>query len=119
MTATEELRRLLDERGVEWTANDGEYVKETCWIYMGELTAAFAEYYDGTTRFACDTWCFNPAQAIDATLRRGTCRNVHEPPRNTAFWPIPHFKCSECGATHISMDYVYYCPSCGAEVVDE
>lgn len=47
-----------------------------------------------------------------------TCHNVHEPPRNTEFWPIPHFKCSECGATHVSMDYVFYCPSCGAEVVD-
>lgn len=68
MTATDELRRLLDERGVEWTANDGEYVKETCWAYMGELTAAFAEYNDGTTRFACDTWCFTPEQAIAATL---------------------------------------------------
>ena len=68
MTATDELRRLLDERGVEWTANDGEYVKETCWTYMCELTAAFAEYNDGTTRFDCDTWCFTPEQAIAATL---------------------------------------------------
>lgn len=73
-SATEELRRMLDERGVEWTANDGEYVKETCWTYMGELTAAFAEYNDGTTRFACDTWCFTPEQAIAATLGSGTCK---------------------------------------------
>lgn len=71
MTETDELRRQLDERGVEWTANDGEHVKETCWPYMGELTAAFAEYDNGTTRFACDTWCFTPAQAIAATLGMG------------------------------------------------
>ena len=35
---------------------------------MGELTAAFAEYDNGTTRFACDTWCFTPEQAVEATL---------------------------------------------------
>lgn len=68
MSATDELRRLLDKRGVEWTANDGEHVKETCWSYMGELMAAFAEYDNGTTRFACDTWCFTPEQAVEATL---------------------------------------------------
>ena len=68
MSATEELRELLNERGVEWTANDGEYVKETCWPYMGELTSAFAEYYNGTTRFVCDTWCFTPEQAVEATM---------------------------------------------------
>lgn len=70
MSATEELRRMLDERGVEYTTNDGEYVKETCWPYMGELAAAFAEYYNGTTRFVCDTWCFTPEQAVEATMGR-------------------------------------------------
>ena len=45
-----------------------------------------------------------------------TCRNVHEPPKDSAFWPAPHFKCSECGAVHVSVDYVFYCPNCGARV---
>ena len=48
-----------------------------------------------------------------------TCHNVHEPPKDTTFWPAPHFKCSECGATHVSMEYVFFCPSCGRKVVDE
>lgn len=48
-----------------------------------------------------------------------TCRNVHEPPRNATFWPAPHFKCSKCGATYVSTDYAYYCPSCGRKVIDE
>lgn len=62
-----------------------------------------------------------PADAIEriATLGVGTCKNIHEPPRNTTFWPTPHFKCSECGATHVSMEYVYFCPNCGRKVVDE
>lgn len=53
-----------------------------------------------------------------ATLGRRKCKNVHEPPKDTPFWPAPHFKCSVCGKTHVSMDYVYFCPNCGAEVVD-
>lgn len=119
MTATDELRRLLDERGVEWDELQSyEGGEMTRWRdSMGRYVTA---YDDGIVAFFDDFyWQPTARQAIDATLGRGTCRNVHEPPRNTAFWPIPHFKCSECGATHISMDYVYYCPSCGAEVVDE
>ena len=53
-----------------------------------------------------------------ATLGRRKCKNVHEPPKDTTFWPAPHFKCSVCGKTHVSIDYVYFCPNCGAEVVD-
>lgn len=110
MSATDELRALLDERGVEYTTSDGEHVKETCWPYMGELMAAFAEYGDGTTRFACDTWCFTPAQAIEATLGRGEC-HVEED-EDTGF-----LVCSECGAVQPDDYTVYYCWCCGAKVV--
>lgn len=48
-----------------------------------------------------------------------TCRNVSEPPESGGFWPSPHFKCSECGCEHVSTDYVYYCPNCGAKVEGE
>lgn len=54
-----------------------------------------------------------------AKLGAGTCHNVHEPPKDGTFWPSPHFKCSECGATHVSMEYVFHCPNCGRKVVDE
>ena len=119
MTATETLRQLLDERGVEWTANDGEHVKETCWPYMGELTAAFAEYDNGTTRFACDTWCFTPEQAIAATLGTGTCK-VKVGSGESAGWWV----CSTCGALFDMVGTLRrdrkprYCPNCGAEVVE-
>ena len=116
MTATDELRRLLDDRGVVWTANDGEHVKETCWPYMGELTAAFAEFDNGTTRFACDTWCFTPEQAIAATLGAGTCRRVrgHRSYRTQGGYRI---ECSECGYGLADRRY-RYCPNCGRRIVD-
>lgn len=47
-----------------------------------------------------------------------TCYNIHESPTNGEFWPSPRFKCSECKVSHVSMDYVYYCPKCGAKVVE-
>ena len=68
MTATDELRRLLDERGVEW---------EDC---KGGST--YVEYKGEAWRFDYDEpfdqlgiVCFSgytPQQAIDATLGRGT-----------------------------------------------
>ena len=46
-----------------------------------------------------------------------TCHNVAEYPED-GFWPSPHFKCDVCGASHVSMEYVYYCPNCGRRVVE-
>ena len=112
MITTVRLRALLNERGVEWTANDGEYVKETCWSYMGELTAAFAEFDNGTTLFACDTWPFTPEQAIAATLGRGECEMEY----------VNDFMSWHCKACDM-MDMAphnpkpCYCKWCGAKVV--
>jgi rubrerythrin len=47
-----------------------------------------------------------------------TCHDVSEPPEDGVFWPTPHFRCSECGATHVSLEYVNYCPKCGRRVVE-
>lgn len=55
-------------------------------------------------------------EVVEMEPGRGACKNVHEPPKDGTFWPSPHFKCSECGATHVSMEYVYYCPNCGRVV---
>ena len=110
MSATDELRAELTKRGVEWKAPSS---------------------YDGSNRYdtvAGGYWFhefdgkitihgLTPAQAIAATLGAGTCHNVHEPPKDTTFWPSPHFKCSECGSTHVSMEYVFYCPNCGRKVI--
>lgn len=118
MTATERVRELLDERGVEWTANDGKYAKETCWTYMGELTAAFTEYNNGTTRFDCDTWCFTPEQAIAVTLGAVTCHEVR-----VHMQIEDEMHCSECGcflgfAGDVGAPPHNYCPNCGRKVVD-
>lgn len=105
MTATDELRRLLDERGVEWRA--GEIMTFT----------DGADYLPTETdRLNVTLFNLTPEQAVEATLGRGTCRLVKE-----------HFGrsgknyrmvCSECH--HIIYDgwqeKPRYCPFCGRKV---
>lgn len=119
MSATERLRELLDERGVEYETyveqpTGFEHVK---WNFNEHGSADFNLEF-GEPWLTMYGVIAGPEQAIAATLGAGTCRNVHEPPKDTTFWPSPHFKCSECGATHVSMGYVFYCPNCGRKVVD-
>ena len=118
-STTERLRQLLDKRGVEWEAlsdqQEGEFtITATRW-HDGEgglLTMCISEPHGDTWDFF---WLPTPEQAVEATLGRGTCRNVYEK---------GHFKCSECGHyTQTRMVYrdgkpadPRYCPNCGRKV---
>lgn len=156
-TATERLRKLLDEQGVEYETNDNMGASETVWLghsaYQltpsaklimhptpedaikatlgGRLTAEQVRectediylegYNDGSVGRGAhleETDWQSVADKLNSVRSCETCRNVHEPPKGCTFWPTPRFKCSECGATHVSMEYVYYCPNCGRKVVD-
>lgn len=116
MTATDELRALLDERGVKWTYDSGTY-----------------RWRSGRHPFPFAAWAFNdelltvsavkvtPAQAVDATLGRVTCRiEAH----------YGEWYCTGCGVMVGTCDPTSelcidgnaielwnYCPSCGREVV--
>lgn len=119
----EELRAELTKRGVPFKSYSMklyDVTMEVGTVYSGNGIDWVAIENPDTHRIIVSNFKdeLTPAQAIAATLGRGTCRNVHEPPKDTTFWPAPHFKCSVCGKTHVSMDYVYFCPNCGAEVVD-
>ena len=103
MTATEELRRLLDERGIEWTHEDGtvNFANDGHWCH------AWA-YSDG--EMCVSMGYFTPAQAVDATLGRGTCRVVSKP---SDMWEC------ECGKAWWHGGEPNFCPNCGREVVFE
>ena len=114
MIATDELRRLLDERGIEYKMHGiigGKAVTwhgSVCnWVALpDENGLAVAVYKDYLT----------PKQAIAATLGRGTCKN--KAPRYL------DFLCSKCGFVHYIDDANCtgdgndwnYCPYCGARV---
>lgn len=132
MTATDELRRLLDERGVEWTAPNSCLRDEmTSWAAGGFYYDAFeVPEPDGTFLLtAAHQDDLTPTQAVEATLGRGTCHDTQEDEER--------FCCSVCGSrSHIATEYrkfdeygnksehflfvdnPRFCPSCGREVVD-
>lgn len=116
MSATDELRRILDERGVEWETNE---TLTDCWTRwnVGNLRCTATEI-NGIFAFTIGN-C-TPEKAIAATLGRGTCRSTTD---DNAWC----FACSECNKSfprsqlHLAHNHgeINYCPNCGARVVDK
>lgn len=127
MSATDELRKLLDERGVEWKSEDclgidGKVVyRYTCWGDGG--SCYYCEPFGaepGTLAATCDFSAIGvtPEQAIAATLGAGTCRLPETridhgsiEYNGTTSWRL----CSACGA-EVLADPANYCPNCGRKV---
>lgn len=113
-SATDELRRLLDERGVEWwqSANTLGCVF-TRWHspLFGDEVCAMENGEEGLVLF---DHFVTPEQAIDATLGRGTCQFVAEDADNLAGTA---FRCSACGKVEWPRPK-RYCPNCGRKVVE-
>lgn len=111
MNATNELRRLLNERDAEYTViPDDGYSREHIKIGDSEIwtndCGEVAVYY------------LTPEQAVDATLGMRTCHFEWSLADNG--WA--DHTCSECGYRentdiHVSLGW-NYCPNCGAKVVD-
>lgn len=139
MTATDELRRLLDERGVEWLEATPCKTKWRSPILGGPVAAR-----EWNGEMVLDTGYVNvtPEQAIAATLgvsdatptRQGvgTCHNVS---KIVDKYGQARFACSECGAwidsrmlwnpecrngesPWVKDCKLNYCPNCGARVVE-
>lgn len=71
MTATDELRRLLDERGVEHEGGERSVRwRDRNGVMMQAFPLANGE-------LGMDVWSCTPEQAIAATLGAGTCRKTH------------------------------------------
>ena len=106
-SATDELRRLLDERGVEWrkAPHYSSESQDNETIFVGNGIEWYAnDHMNGRLGLRALRYEVTPEQAIDATLGRGTC--------HVAAFGF----CSECGAR---MDGIYqhYCPNCGRHCV--
>lgn len=115
MTATDELRKMLDERGVEWRERlwGGKHSVTTFWHARG-VRWHYRENRFGEVRLHADG--LTPEQAIEATLGRGECHNAAP--------SYLDFLCSECGFVHYHSDTNdtgdgnewSYCPNCGRSV---
>ena len=120
-SATERLRALLTERGVEWwqSANTLGCVF-TRWYspLFGDEVCAMENGEEGLVLF---DHFVTPEQAIAATLGRGTCRmeRVDDEQRILHGW----LECSECGPVYPPVNdaiakAVAFCPFCGRKVVE-
>lgn len=107
-TATDKLRRLLDERGVEWS-DDGYTTTCTVWVANGAT-------WHGLWRDDCIELIahLTPEQAIDATLGRGTCHAIEVPMgmHDDATATV----CSACRVAIDELSEMNYCPNCGRRV---
>ena len=118
MSATTDLRAMLDERGVEWM----DFGAHTCWPDDNLLRCDAYEQEDGQLYV---TFYPTPEQAIEATLGRGTCEMLdmdNYEDADGAVWD-DHWECSECeGKTfgvYVSVNQIApprYCPNCGRKV---
>jgi len=121
MTATDELRQMLDERGVEWWEAIPRKTKWHSPVLGGPVAVS-----EWNGKMVLDAGYVNvtPEQAIAATLRAETCKADE-----TDTWTcecvgrqltVHVMECSACGGTyeHVNGDYEF-CPRCGAKVVDE
>ena len=110
-SATEHLRALLDERGVEWDYGiGGAYTTE---FSANGVMLNFMDCGDGVI---CST-IIAPEQAVAATLGPGTCHidlvgyNERE----------DRFQCNSCDWSmwfrRGTLPCFNYCPNCGKRVV--
>ena len=101
MSATDELRTLLDERGMEYETDDHMGYSETRWCgaYAFQLAPG-----------AALVMAVTPEQAVEATLGRGVCHD-------TGVY-VSAFECSECGEVYEMYRDPDYCPGCGRKVVE-
>lgn len=113
VTATDRLRELLDERGVEWSSPSGLNSRFADGItFIGDV--AVVSEIDGSDLLHIN-FDGTPEQAIAATLGSGTCVNMDG--ETDAEW----FTCSECNTelrVHEPFDAfsIHYCPNCGRRV---
>ena len=117
-SATEELRRLLDERGVKWW--EGWDKDLTC--YDGANGVRYLADAMLGEMFFRSVLPVTPAQAVEATLGKGTC-HIEE---QGCEW-----RCTGCGEVvgssdpsselHVSGNFVElwdHCPMCGRRVAE-
>jgi len=115
VSATEVLRRLLDERGVEYGGSDAV-------VYFADKRGYKACAYDAPRRYGDGVLCVchtaTPEQAIAATLGNDECEI-----ETTENWlPAERYhRCKHCGAFFAVMNasgdiQPCVCPNCGKKV---
>ena len=134
-SATERIRALLDERGVEYDTDDEDGCEFTEWVANGLEWEADSR---GELVSLMPVMLITPEQAIAATLGSCNCTNdCTNSERTDTCYPIisdnlnesegmgdAWADCSECGhllfvLTDPNSKPPNFCPNCGRKVVDD
>lgn len=124
-SATERLRALLDERGVEWrrTPHYSSESQDNETVFAGDGIEWLAnDHLNGRLGLRALRYEVTPEQAIDATLGRGTCE-VEESWHGES--EMVEYRCTACDE-YMAVEVVKpdgaqppnYCPNCGRKVVE-
>lgn len=118
MSATDELRRMLDERGVEYEQADGWW---TSWETEGVYSYGGTVYCEDLGSGLEIRWhTITPGQAIAATLGAGTCHvTVQDNMAETDGMGDVWLECDACRwqmPLEPSTPRFNFCPNCGRKV---
>lgn len=119
-SATERLRALLTERGVEWrkTPHYSSESQDNETVFEGNGIEWYAnDHMNGRLGLRALRYEVTPEQAVEATLGRGTCRMEHlwsDDIDGVCWWCKA---CDKPAFTHGDFP-PDYCPNCGAKVVE-
>ena len=118
-SATEVMRRMLDERGVEWWESNAYDYGD---VYTSWESPTFGKVYatennDGKTLFmSClNNLDFTPEQAIAATLGGGECEVISHYYYDDYDLHEFELSCGHSYTMHDDMPYPF-CPICGKKV---
>lgn len=125
MTATDRLRSLLDEHGIEWWTDRDIWSGHTQWLNYDEAFTSLA--MDGDVLAIQVISRMTPEQAIAATVKPP--EDVAEPATDGKTCRIvdnehgPNMHCTACGG-EVDDEYPYFaerygysrCPHCGARI---
>lgn len=120
MTATDELRRLLDERGVEWRRtphySSESMDNETVFCGIGIEWLA-SDHLNGRLGLRALKYEVTPEQAIAATLGSCNCSNS-ERTGTCEYCANGKFDGQTVMMSNHGWQRINFCPNCGRKVVD-
>ena len=110
MSMTDELRLLLDERDVKWSAGD---ILNDCYTeWSTDKHTCTALEINGRLSYCVGN--VTVTEAVEATLGRGKCE-IEINGEDGDF----DYRCKNCGEAFSTWSSPNYCPGCGRRVMDK
>lgn len=115
-TATDDLRAMLNEHGIEWWG-DSDFDTD-CTEWVSNNGPVFTALSMEDHRLAIQIICMmTPEEVVDQTLSGGKCNRIFDEDYIVGInGYCESYRCSECGQPLFKS--FNYCPWCGKEIVE-